>query len=174
MKAVELTCKYQQTVDGLQNIFSIADFVAETVPAETGSVGIEEVTAESFELVAGSYQKITSDVTLGSQVKVKFSINNEDMPIYVNSCKAKKSATTDNPTDFFMVQNGCVKTSTDATSALAQIDTKRKTGSCGSGVCSVELEFEQFAFVGTATTGNFFFFESKDVIDFILKVSKSI
>ena len=156
MKAVELTCKYQQTVDGLQNIFSIADFVDTIIPAETGSVGVEEVTAESFQLVDGSYQKITSDVTLGSQVKVKFSINSEDMPIYVNNCKAKTSATTDNPTDFFMVQNGCVKTSTDATSALAQIGTKRKTGSCDSGVCSVELEFEQFAFVGTATTGNFF------------------
>ena len=157
MKAIELTCKYKQTVDGLQKVFAIADFVSANIPADTGSVGKDEVTAESFELVAGSYQKITSDVTLGSQVKVKFSIADEKMPIYVNSCKAKKSAATDNPTDFFMIENGCVKTSTDPTSALAQIKTKRKTGSCSSGVCSVELEFEQFAFVGTATTGKVFY-----------------
>ena len=37
-----------------------------------------------------TFESITSDVNLGSQIKVEFSIGNKDMPIYVKSCEAKK------------------------------------------------------------------------------------
>ena len=82
-------------------------------------------------------------MTLGEEMKVTFSIG-KDLPIYVKSCKAKKSSSADNSVDFFLVESGCEK---PKTGIIAQIDPQQQDGSCDSGTCKVELFFNQFGFV---------------------------
>ena len=81
-------------------------------------------------------------------MKVIFSIE-ENLPIYVKSCKAKKSATTDNSVDFYLVESGCEK---PKTGIIAQIEPEQQSGSCDSGKCKVELLFNQFGFVADGAT----------------------
>ena len=100
-----------------------------------------------FVMKGDTFESITSDVNLGSQIKVAFSIGNKDMPIYVKSCEAKKKdAATDDAVDFYIVENGCDKT-------LAKIEPEQKAASCTAEKCSVDLWFDQFGFVGSGTTG---------------------
>ena len=98
-------------------------------------------------------QKGDDPVLLGEEMKVVFSIG-ENLPIYVKSCKAKKSSTTDNSVDFFLIESGCEK---PKTGLIAQIDPQQQGGSCDSGKCKVELLFNQFGFVSDgASSGNLF------------------
>merc|ERR1711935_614628 len=134
MTSTELTCKYAQSVDGSVNIKSIAAFT-----------GADVIFVESFIMNGDEFESVTTDVTLGAQMKVAFSVSNKDMPIYVKNCKAKKDAATANAVDFYIVENGCDK-------PIAQIEPKQKAASCTAEKCSVELWFEQFGFVVSGTT----------------------
>ena len=94
-------------------------------------------------------------------MKVIFSIE-EDLSIYVRSCKAKKSSSTDSSVDFFLVESGCEK---PKTGIIAQIEPEQQDGSCESGKCKVELFFNQFGFVaeGASPGKSFHRFQNNDL-----------
>ena len=121
-------------VNGPVSISSIAAFIAADVESETGSFGDDQITVESFVMNGDTFESITSDVNLGSQLKVAFSIGNKDMPIYVKSWK--KDAATDDAVDFYTVENGCDNRENWTRTKSCFVLTAEK-------VLSVELWFDQ-------------------------------
>ena len=119
-------------VNGPVSISSIAAFCCcWRGESETGSVGDDQIICVTE---GDTFESITSDVNLGSQIKVAFSIGNKDMPIYVKSWK--KDAATDDAVDFYTVENDCDNRENWTRTKSCFVLTAEK-------VLSVELWFDQ-------------------------------